>query len=308
MPLALGAAAALLLALLTAPARGAAVLIVRASDAEPYAQAEAALKSALSQAHHDVRTMLAKDVSDKGVAASVGKSQVVVAIGTSAARWLHKQLPPEARLVYCMVGSVDDAALEAGADCWGVTTEVPLAQQIALIAETLPRVRVIGLLYRSHAPDSRRCLERLKQAVPADWRVEGVAVDEFSSTADAIEALRQKNPQLIWTSADARLYDTATVRALLLSAMRSKTPMWGYSPAFVRAGALIGVGIEPRTQAAQAAEVTLQVLSGKATAAEKGQPPKQFQIAINLIVAQQMGVDVPPALISRAAFVYRPEN
>ena len=41
--------------------------------------------------------------------------------------------------------------------------------------------------------------------------------------------------------ADAAAYDAATVRSLLLASIRRKTPVFGYSPALVRAGALLGV-------------------------------------------------------------------
>ena len=39
-----------------------------------------------------------------------------------------------------------------------------------------------------------------------------------------------------------------------------KIPVWGFSTAFVRAGALIGVGVEPRSQGTQAADVLIKLL------------------------------------------------
>ena len=284
------------------------VVIVKASDAEPYTQAEAAIRTRLLEAHHDARSMLLKEVIEKGIGATIGPADLVVGVGTPAARWLHKQLPAATRLVYCMVTNADEASLLTPPDCWGVTTEVPLAEQVALMSQALPRARTAGMLYRSDLADGKRTLEAIKASVPGDWRVEAVAVNEHPSIAAAIDALTQKNVDVIWTTADQKVYDSNAVRALLLAGLRTKTPVWGFSPAFVRAGALIGVGVEPRAQGTQAADVALKVLAGQAGAAEKAQPPREYQIAVNLIVASKIGAEIPQALTSRATYVYRPEN
>jgi ABC-type uncharacterized transport system substrate-binding protein len=291
-----------------APAAASHVVIVRASDAEPYAQAEAAIRTRLMEGHHEARGLLLKDVAEKGIAAMIGTADLVVGVGTPAARWLHKQLPANIKLVYCMVSSAEEAGLLTPPDCWGVTTEVALAEQVQLMAQALPRARNIGMLYRSDLPDGRRTFEAIKAAIPPDWRMEGMAVNEYPSIAAAIDALIQKNVDVIWTNADQKVYDTNAVRALLLAGLRTRTPVWGFSPAFVRAGALVGVGVEPRAQGTQVADVALKVMAGQASPKEKAQAPVEFQVAVNLIVASKIGVEIPGALTRRAAYVFRPEN
>jgi ABC-type uncharacterized transport system substrate-binding protein len=288
-------------------ARAARILVVKSSEAEPYAQAEAAVKSRLVELHHDVKSALIKEIAEKGVTA-IGDAQIVVAVGTPAAKWLHKQLPANVRLVYCMVTNIEESGLLAGAESWGVTTDVAIGEQIKVMAEALPAARVLGMLYRSDGPDGRRAIEIVQKSLPAGWRLAAVAVNEYPSVAGAIDALTQKGVDVIWTTADQKIYDTASVRALLLAGLRSKIPVWGYSPAFVRAGALFGVGVEPRGQGAQAAEIVVKLLVGQAGAGEKAQPPREFQVAVNLIVARQLGLEIPEALTRRAAFVYRAEN
>ena len=300
--------ALLLASLLAFPALAGQVLIVPASDAEPYAQAEAALRERLVQQKQAVRTLLAKEVSAKGIEASVGGADIVVAIGTPAAQWLHKNLPEGVRLGYCMTSNPAEAGLLDGSPAFGVTTDVPVAEQIKLIGEALPRARTIGMLYRSDRPESTAALALLNAALPSGWSVEAVAVNDFASVAAAIESITQKRIDVVWTIGDQRLYDTAAVRALLLSALRNKIPVWGFSPAFVRAGALIGIGVEPRAQGAQAADLTLRLLNDPKAVTDRAEPPRQFQIAVNLIVAEQLGVKLPEPLTRRATFVYRPEK
>jgi ABC-type uncharacterized transport system substrate-binding protein len=290
------------------PCVAADIVIVKASDAEPYTQAETELRQRLTDQHHAVRSMLVKDISQNGVQSIVGNADAVVAIGTSAARWLHEQLPASVKLAYCMVNNASEAGLLQGRGAGGVTTEVALSAQVALIAEALPHARAIGALYRSDSAQSQSGIDALKSALPSGWQVDAVAVNDFPSVAAAIDALTQKNIDVIWTSADQKLYDTASVRVLLLAALRRNIPVWGFSPAFVRAGALLGVGVNPRAQADQAADMVLKLIAGDTSAALQAQAPREYEIAVNLIVAQQLGIQIPDSLSSRATYVFRPEN
>jgi len=269
------------------------IVIVRSSDAAPYKDAETALRDGLAGRNEPLRSVLVKDVADKGVD-SIADADGVVAIGTAAARWLHERLPAKVRLVYCMVNNPQDAGLLQGRTDWGVSTDVAIADQISLIAEALPHARTVGMLYRS-------------DTLPHDWHVEAVAVNESPSIASAIDSLMQKNVDVIWTSADQRVYDAASVRSLLLAGLRNKIPVWGFSTSFVRAGALLGVGVEPRAQGAQAASILIRHLDDPKQTESGAEAPREFQIAVNLIVAQQIGIEIPESLSGRAAFVFRPE-
>jgi putative ABC transport system substrate-binding protein len=289
-------------------AQGAEIVIVRTSDAEPYVQAGAALENRLVDAHDSVRNLLAKDVSAQGITAGIGKADAVVAVGTPAARWLQKQLPADVKLVYCMVSDPADAGLLEGRPSTGVTTDVPISEQIKLITEAMPKTRSVGILYRSDAANSKEVLQSLQKSIPESWSVQAVAVNEEPSIAEAITALIAKQVDVIWTAPDAKIFDSAAVRTLLLAAVRARIPVWGFSPAFVRAGALLGVGVDPAAQGKQAAELVIECISEHAPALQRAVPPQQFQIAVNLIVARQLGVEVPESLTQRAAFVFQAED
>ncbi len=286
------------------------VVIVRTSDAEPYTQAETAIRQRLSASGRpwSVKSLLAREASDKGIDASIGRPDMVVAVGTAAAKWLHKQLPADVKLTYCMVSNPGDATLLQGHTCMGVTTDVPIDDQLRLVAEALPRARVVGLMYRSDTPEGRNTLADFKKHLPQDWRVEAVAVNEFPAVGAAIDALLARQIDIVWTNADSKLYDTACVRTLLLAGVRAKIPVWGYSLGFVRAGALLGVGIEPADQGRQAADLIASVLGDAGKFKSGAVAPEHFEIAVNRIVADQIGVDLPDTLSRRAAFVYQSEK
>jgi ABC-type uncharacterized transport system substrate-binding protein len=138
-------------------------------------------------------------------------------------------------------------------------------------------------------------------------------VDKHESVAKAIDALLAGGVDVVWTAPDSSVYDVATVRSLLLEAIRSHTPVFGFSPAFVRAGALLGVGIEPAHQGRQAAAIVDLLLKAAAAASsgattqprpEQLCPDPEFQLAVNLIVARELSITLPKSLVTRAVHVF----
>jgi putative tryptophan/tyrosine transport system substrate-binding protein len=288
-------------------ARAGDVVIVLSGDAVPYAQAEKGLKKQFTEQKRETRTVTLQDVSKKGVDATVGKNaDLVVAVGTPAAVWLHGKLAADTPLVYCMVSDPATAGLTEGRATYGVSTDVPLKAQLGLIEEALPNRHTLGLLYRSNTPEGQRLLKIVPEALPKEWQLKAVAIDGQPSIADAIETLLKQRVDVVWTAADPAIYDTASVRALLLASLRTNTPVFGFSPAFVKAGALLGIGVDPQAQGQQAAVLGLRLLNKSGdTLPPRVNPPESFQTAVNLIVAGQVNVTLPETVVRRASNVYK---
>jgi ABC-type uncharacterized transport system substrate-binding protein len=76
----------------------------------------------------------------------------------------------------------------------------------------------------------------------------------------------------------------------------------------VRAGALLGVGVEPAAQGRQAADLVIKTIKDPGGFKMQSIAPDRFQIGVNLIVAEQIGVEIPDSVSHRATFVYQPEK
>jgi putative tryptophan/tyrosine transport system substrate-binding protein len=288
-------------------ARAGDVVIVLSGDNAPYAQAEMGLKKQFADQKRQTRSVTLQDVSSKGLDATVGhKPDLVVAVGTPAAVWLHGKLPADTPLIYCMVSDPAAFGLADGRPTYGVSTDVPLKAQLELIEEAFPNGRTLGLLYRANVPEGQRLLKNVQEALPGNWKLKAVAVDGQASIAEAIDALLKQRVDVVWTTADSAIYDTASVRALLLASLRTNTPVFGFSLPFVKAGALLGIGVDPQAQGLQAAAVGLRILNhGDDSQPPRVNPPESFQIAANLIVAGQINVELPQGLVQRAANVFK---
>jgi putative tryptophan/tyrosine transport system substrate-binding protein len=300
-------AGAFCVAICASLARAGDIVIVLSGDAAPYAQSETGLKKTFAEQKRPTRTLALQDVSTKGLDATVGKNaDLVVAVGTPAALWFHGKLPATTPLVYCMVSDPVTAGLNAGRETHGVSTDVPLTVQFGLIAEAIPNGHTVGLLYRANTPEGQRLLTNVQGSLPKDWQVKAVAVDGQASIADTIEALMKQHVDVVWTTADPTIYDTASVRALLLASIRTNTPVFGFSPAFVKAGALLGIGIDPQAQGQQAANLGLRLLTRNNEAKLPAvNPTESYQSAVNLIVAGQIKLELPLGVVQRATYVFK---
>jgi|GEM_PF-560080 len=281
------------------------ILVVRTSDAAPYVSANNAMVDRLTQRGHSVQAVvlgdLVKDFRDRA-----DEVEAIAAVGTGAARWLRGNIQPPDKLIYCMVAGTGQAGLK-GANVSGVTTDVPIASQFALIGRALPRTRVIGMLYSSKSKKSLKRLADAKCVLPKGWRIVGVDVAMYKSRANAITTLVVRDIDIVWTSPDPEVYNPQSVRFLLLTALKRKTPVFGFSGGFVRIGALLGVSVDPAVQGAQAADLTDRVLQVAAGAGDVKIPTPAtiYSIAVNLIVADRIGVDLPEKFIKTAGIVYR---
>jgi putative ABC transport system substrate-binding protein len=292
------------------------VLLVLSGAAAPYKEAEAEATVKLKAAGHTVETV---QLGELGSATGVelgARAGLFFAVGTEAATWLNQTLTPTAPLAYCMVTDPVAAGLSGPRLVAGVRIDTPLSEQVELICEALPDAKRIGVLYRSDNAASKVNLEAMRKAAAAVQRtVEAVAVNDHAGSAAAIEAMMARGVDVVWTCADASVYEPATIKSLLLTSLRRKVPVFGFSAAFVRSGALLGLSVDAKAQGATAGELAVKLLAdpaigaggiGRAAGGASAPVGANAKVVVNLVVAENIDIKLPKALIDRAAQVQRP--
>ena len=282
------------------------IVTILSSDAKPYMDAQSAAQDRLGKKGLKIRSIALKDLTEDKIKEWNEKPpEGVLAIGTEAAEALHRHPKVIAPEFYCMVADPDGHGLTQGLAMQGVTIDVPLGAQIELIEQALPKTRSIGILYRGKSEKGKRISQAVRTAWPAKYKIETVDVDHYGSSSKAIEALLALKVDVIWTYPDPEVYNSALVRALLLAALREKVPVFGFSRPFVNAGALLGVGIDPKSQGEQVSEVIARYHEGRSkspdgfTALAQVEAPR-FEISINTTVAEQLSIRLPNELVKRA--------
>lgn len=276
------------------------VLVLLGGESEPYRAAGQACLEAL--AAEGIRAEI-QVMTDADSQTPYPARDLYVAVGQHAAKALALELPPSAPLVHCMISQPEAGALPQRTCSTGVTTTVPARDQFRLIERAAPGAKRIGVLHRAGSPTSAALLGEARAQLPRGWTIQAVDMDEYKSAAEAIDALFADRPDAIWTIPDPAVYDGAVVKALLIHALRADKPVFAFSSQLVRAGTLAGVSIDPAEQGRQAAEIARQALASPGTI-PPAQPPR-YHTAVNLIVAEKLNLDLPPALVSEADQVYR---
>lgn len=220
-----------------------------------------------------------------------GGVDLVVTIGIDAARAYlaaGHEIPLLAvmvpRLAYSGLQEIRSRKLKLTA----VFVDQPLVRQLELIRTVLPDARRIGVVQGPATADAAADLERLVRdkglvlvSHPAARDTELYpALQDVLQSADALLALP-----------DPAIVNAATAQNLLLTSFRYRKPVFGYSAAYVRAGALASVYSTPAQIGETAAQRIRELLAARGGA----EPiyPRHFSVAVNRALAASLGLQIP---------------
>lgn len=164
----------------------------------------------------------------------------------------------------------------------------PPQRQVELIRVLLPTARNIGVVV---GPTSQRDLEALRPL--AVQKALSLVTEKASRDTELYPALESvlRSSDVLLALPDPFIVNAATAQNLLLTSFRFRTPVIGYSAAYVRAGALAAAYSAPRQIGAEAAQLVRQTLRGAPLPAPRY--PRSFSIAINQALAQNLGLTLP---------------
>lgn len=215
----------------------------------------------------------------------------IVAVGTAAQRRMQELFaaaatPPPLlailvpRLAFERIA--DPVRLRAGS-LSAVFLDQPPARQMELIRLALPAVRTVGILAGGESQGHVPALEKAAKerglqlaAVPVQPGGLFPALQSLLAEADVLLALP-----------DPSVFNSQTAANILTAAYRRQVPLFGFSPAYVKAGALLALYSTPVQVGARGAEVLRQVLAGKSL--PPPQWPREYAVSINRDVARSLG-------------------
>ncbi len=204
--------------------------------------------------------------------------QAVVAVGGSALADVRR-LRPRVPVIATMVLSGGDQ------DGGRVELEIPLTQQLETVRELWPGHTRVAIL--RHPARSRYSPEALEmQARKAGFTALIVDCDGPARLLQVVVGLRGK-ADFLFCFPDPDLFNPVTVKPLVLAALDARLPIVGFSPAFVRAGAAVGVYPNYRDIGRQTGEMVLRRLSGDDRTAIES--PRKLQVALNQRIARLLG-------------------
>lgn len=277
------------------------VWVALAEEDGPYAEAAAVLKGELGAGldlniKHWRALFAARDETPDmivavGVAALDG---VLERLGKRGDAWAR--VPVLAVLVPEAVFMARQAGSQAGRRPFSAALlDQPLGRQLALIKRALPQYPRVGVLA---GPLTRRIFDVLDQ----EARDRGLALRKTLPVNGAEEiypALKQaiEESQVILALPDPSIYNNASLQNILLTTYRARIPLVAFSPAYVKAGAVLAVYSTPAQVARRAVEMLRLWQSGNSLPPQ--QKPREFDVAVNERVAASLGlwIDAPHLIV-----------
>ncbi|PWU07791.1 MAG: hypothetical protein C5B51_09030 [Terriglobia bacterium] len=259
------------------------VLVAYESGVEAFSQALNGLKAGLGPGNlHAMDVRAAGAGSELARSLSARDARLLVAMGSESVA-LVRSRNPGIPVVATMVLHAPDDNLGAH-----VILDLPLQKVLGVMRVLLPQHRRVGIIRsRLRAYETAEILEAAARkegftAIVVDCEGPGgllKAVATFSGRVDILLCLP-----------DAELYNAVTIKPLMLASLGHRLPVVGFSPAFVRAGAVVGIYPDYEDIGRQTAEMALRIMRGEGRGFEEG--PRKVHAAVNERVARLLGIDL----------------
>jgi len=272
------------------------VLIVGSDGTSAYAEGAQALIGNLTQhgvARSDIRQMAVSEWNAANGQVTALSPQAIIALGTEASMTLARaRLKSPVLSALIPRSSFERVLRESGrkvsAQFNVLYLDQPLQRQLSLIRQALPEAKRVGVLLGTDSGPKSVVLRPIASTnglVLKEGRIDA-NISFFSTLQSVLE-----NSDVLLALADPTVYNSNSIQNILLSTIRYKVPMVAFSPAYVRAGAMLALYTTPMQAGAQSAQWALGVLDNRVLP-ELPMEPDDFEISFNEQVARVLGLSL----------------
>lgn len=171
-----------------------------------------------------------------------------------------------------------------------VFLDQPRERQMKFIRTVFPAIRKVAVLYSPDGKDNISAWSAAANDLDLTLIARPVAAPE--ALFSALEFVLDDADVLLATP-DNAIYNSGSIRNILLTSYRWRVPMIGFSQGYANAGAVGALFSTPEQIGTQAAElIATYAQTGKLPAAEF---PRTYEVAINYQVARSLGLNIPAA-------------
>ncbi len=231
---------------------------------------------------------------------------LVLALGPAAARFAKGTDLP-APVLFAMVYDPAKHGLAAGESICGIELKVSPEKTLEALETVLPsgaaRTRVGALVREGSDPSEAEALRKALEAGGYPISIEGLSTPE--ELPRALENLLARIDAL-WLLMDPGLISERQYLDLVLNeSLDRKVAVIGLSDEHVRMGALLATSVDYYLEGDHSARLAREILEGADPRQIGVQPPENVIWSLNLRVAKEIGLNVPPLSRKRFEKVYQ---
>jgi putative tryptophan/tyrosine transport system substrate-binding protein len=267
----------------------ASVLVVASLAVEAHRSALEGVQAALEKSSADVRVVdlsRARENPQDNTRIIPPGIRVIIAIGSEALQWLMAERPEVPVISTMILRRVPVPSTPAFNSAATISLDVPIADLISRIKQLFPQKTRLGII-RSPL---------LSASSLSDWQLRAqqhgftIRVAESSGPEQLLSALLSLKGQadFVWCLPDGLLYNSATLKPLILASIDNRLPLIGFSESFARAGAALAVYADFRDIGLQTGEAARQILENQPVHPTEG--PRRLKVTVNQSVLRLLGL------------------
>lgn len=225
---------------------------------------------------------------------------VIIPVGTTALEAVFAEIGDKV-IVYTMVAS-PTSSLKNAPNVAGVDIEIPPDPFFDIIKEILPNASRVGIVYNpEYAADYVKDVE--KAASRHGIELVTKTITSMKMLPKAVGDLVQRSDALLMVP-DPTSSNRKAFEFMLLESARHGIPLVGLSKKHVRDGALFTFALDYKDIGKKSGEKARRA-SASVASAKAYNPPLRTVLIINAKAAKRLGLRLDPALLRRAARVYK---
>ncbi|MBL6723065.1 MAG: hypothetical protein ISQ13_03540 [Candidatus Margulisbacteria bacterium] len=237
------------------------------------------------------------------------RPKLTISVGTKATKLLQTKLKREP-ILFTMVFRPDRTELVKnlkfpGKNATGVALDIPLDTQFATLRKIFPYMRRIGTLYTPYL-DQELIDEAKKVAEKHNFTLLSQEVYSKDQIQKQLELLFKDQIQLLWSTADQKIYSKKSLQYILLSLNRFRVPYMGLSKSYLKLGAYVSMDPNPehigKKTAAMARRIIEKRQNPMITPVEF---PDEVMYSVNEKVMNQFKFSIDPKVLEAAEVIYK---
>jgi putative ABC transport system substrate-binding protein len=221
---------------------------------------------------------------------------LILTVGTVSSKYVAQHIK-DLPIVFSMVLAPGEAGLTTE-NIVGASLDLPAKIQLENLEAVIPHLKRVGVIY--HPPENQ---ELMRQAETAAGEL-GLLLKTYPVKAvKEIPELVDLNIDVLWIIPDSIVCQPVILKRILLSSLRERIPVMGFSRSFANSGALLAVSCDYKDIGRQAGELAARILQGENYSRLKTSVPRTTKLYLNQLVANRMGINIPKKILENAAEV-----
>lgn len=286
---------------------GVTIAILKSRDIEPYNIAMQSTITALQEKGIKVNIIMYDMTTGEDIIQWLksARPDVILSIGTESTKSIHGSVR-DTPIVFSMVlDPAGNGFINPADNITGVAMDISPVEQFEALKSILPNVKRVGIVYNpentgSIIEEAMTCMDKFGlQFITRQ-------VNTNKEVPDVLEKLIGK-VDILWAVPDSTVFSPMAYEHILLFSLRNKIPIMGFSPNFVRAGALFTLSCDYEDIGKQTGEIIAAILNGDKSYDIPVAFPRKTLLILNARCAEVMGIEIPEDVFKKADKIFRAE-